>query len=273
MAVISMKSLLEAGVHFGHQVQRWNPKMKKYIFTKRNNIHIIDLQKTVKELKKAYKFLREVSSEGKQVLFVGTKRQIQEIVMQEAQRAGVYYITTRWLGGTLTNYETLRKSIARLNELQKSKDDGILELLPKKEASRREKERIKLDKLLVGIKDMKNLPSAMFLVDPIQEATAVAEAKRLNIPIIAICDTDCDPDKIDYPIPGNDDAMRSVRLFTGLMAEAVIEGRKMKETQDGTAVSVPGVPDDELAKDEELSAAKEKIEVVQEEVKKEDSKE
>ncbi len=223
-----MKSLLEAGVHFGHQVQRWNPKMKKFIFTSRNNIHIIDLQKTVRELKKAYKYVRDISSENKQILFIGTKKQIQDIVKQEAERCQSFYITQRWLGGTMTNFETVRHSISRLRELEKTKEDGILDLLPKKEAAHREKERMKLEKLLCGIKDMLTLPTAVFVVDPIQEATAVAESRRLNIPIVAICDTDCDPDKIDYPIPGNDDAMRSVRLFTSLIAEAVIEGRKLR---------------------------------------------
>jgi len=229
MANISMKALLEAGVHFGHQTRRWNPKMAKYIFGTRNKIHIIDLQKTVKELKKCYKVVRDAVAENRTILFVGTKKQAQTPVKEEAIRCSAFFVSDRWLGGTLTNFETLKKSIARLNELEKMKADGIFSVLSKKEVSMRERERTRLVKSLEGIKDMKKLPGMLFVVDPTEEATAVAEARKLNIPIVAICDTNCNPDLIDHPIPGNDDAIRAVKLFCTLMADAVLEGKGMSQ--------------------------------------------
>lgn len=232
MANISMKALLEAGVHFGHQTRRWNPKMAKYIFGSRNKIHIIDLQKTVKELKKAYKFVRDSVAEGKSILFVGTKKQAQQPLKEEALRCGAFFISDRWLGGTLTNFETIKKSIARLNELDKMKTDGLMAILSKKESSKLEKQRLKLEKSLEGIKAMKELPGLIFIVDPSEEGTAVLEAQKLNIPITAICDTNCDPDIINYPIPGNDDAIRAVKLFCSIVADAVMEGKGINLKQD-----------------------------------------
>ena len=227
MTNISMKSLLEAGVHFGHQTRLWNPKMSKYIYGSRNNIHIIDLSKTVKELKKALKFLRDSAAEGKTVLFVGTTKQSQEAILESATRAQSPYIKERWLGGTLTNFETIKKSIERLKEIERMKAEKILDVLSKKEASRLEKSRQRLEKSLSGIKDMADLPSILFIVDPMSEITAVMEARRLEIPIVAICDTNCDPDLIDHPIPGNDDAVRSVKLFCAYAADAVLEGKSI----------------------------------------------
>ena len=206
--------------------------MAKYIFGNRNKIHIVDLQKTVKELKKAYKFVRDSVAENKSILFVGTKKQAQTPVKEESIRAGAFFISQRWLGGTLTNFETIKRSIARLKELDKMKSDGVMGILSKKEASRLEKERIKMDKSLEGIKDMKKLPDLMFVVDPTEEATAVAEARKLHIPVVAICDTNCDPDSVDYPIPGNDDAIRAVKLFCSIMADAVLEGKGLLAKQD-----------------------------------------
>ena len=232
MSNISMKALLEAGVHFGHQTRRWNPKMAKYIFGNRNKIHIVDLQKTVKELKKAYKFIRDSVAENKTILYVGTKKQAQTPIKEEAIRSGAFFISQRWLGGTLTNFETIKKSIARLRELDKMKADGVFAILSKKESSRLEKERIKMDRSLEGIKEMKKLPNLMFVVDPSEEATAVAEARKLHIPVIAICDTNCDPDSVDYPIPGNDDAIRAVKLFCSIIADAVLEGKGLLLKQD-----------------------------------------
>ena len=226
MAVVSMKQLLEAGVHFGHQTRRWNPKMDEYIFTERNGIHIIDLQKTVKKLDEAYNFIREVSTEGKSVLFVGTKKQAQDSVKEEAVRAGSYFVNARWLGGMLTNFTTIKTRIARLAQLHKMSEDGTFELLPKKEVIKLNLEIERLEKFLGGIKDMKEFPGALFIVDPKKERIAVAEAKNLGIPIVAIVDTNCDPDEIDYVIPGNDDAIRAVKLIAGAMADAVIEGRE-----------------------------------------------
>lgn len=224
MASISMKSLLEAGVHFGHQTRRWNPKMSKYIFGSRNNIHIVDLQKTVKELKKALTFVRDRAAEGETLLFVGTKKQAREAVNQEAIRCAMPFVRDRWLGGTLTNFETVRRSAQRLQELERMKLSGIFSSLTKKEAMRREKDMKRLGKSLDGIKAMESLPHLVFVVDPMQEMTAVMEARRMDIPVVAICDTNCDPDLIDYPIPGNDDAIRSVRLFCKLVADSVLEG-------------------------------------------------
>ena len=226
MAVVSMKQLLEAGVHFGHQTRRWNPKMAQYIFTERNGIYIIDLHKTVKKLEEAYNFVRDLAMDGKNVLFVGTKKQAQESVKDEALRAGAYYVNARWLGGMLTNFTTIRRRIQRLAQLRKMQEDGTFELLPKKEVSKLELEIEKLEKYLGGIKDMKDFPGALFIVDPRKERIAVSEAKKLGIPIVAIVDTNCDPDEIDYVIPGNDDAIRAVKLIAGAMADAVLEGKQ-----------------------------------------------
>ncbi|MBC5580052.1 30S ribosomal protein S2 [Anaerofilum sp. BX8] len=226
MAVVSMKQLLEAGVHFGHQTRRWNPKMKKYIFTERNGIYIIDLQKTVKMLDEAYSFVRDLAAEGGTLLFVGTKKQAQDSIREEAERCGMYYVNARWLGGTLTNFRTIRKRIDRLEQLKKMREDGTFDLLPKKEVVKHELEIEKLEKFLGGVKDMNKLPKAMFIVDPHKERIAVSEARKLHIPIIAIVDTNCDPDEIDHVIPGNDDAIRAVRLISGAMADAVLEGRQ-----------------------------------------------
>ncbi|MEW6623253.1 MAG: 30S ribosomal protein S2 [Bacillota bacterium] len=224
MSVISMKQLLEAGVHFGHQTRRWNPKMATYIFTERNGIYIIDLQKTVKMVEDAYYFLRDVAAEGKKVLFVGTKKQAQESVKEEAERCGMFYVNERWLGGMLTNFQTIRKRVDRLYELEKMEADGTFDLLPKKEVAELVHERDKLQRFLGGIKEMTELPGALFVVDPRKEKIAIAEARRLNIPVVAIVDTNCDPDEVDIVIPGNDDAIRAVKLLTAKMADAVIEG-------------------------------------------------
>lgn len=231
MAVVSMKQLLEAGVHFGHQTRRWNPKMAQYIFTERNGIYIIDLQKTVKKLEEAYNFVRDLSMEGKSVLFVGTKKQAQESVKEEALRAGAYYVNARWLGGMLTNFTTIRRRIQRLAQLRKMQEDGTFELLPKKEVSKLELEIEKLEKYLGGIKDMKEFPGALFIVDPRKERIAVSEAKKLGIPIVAIVDTNCDPDEIDYVIPGNDDAIRAIKLISQTMANAVLEGKQGEQLE------------------------------------------
>jgi small subunit ribosomal protein S2 len=229
MAVVSMKQLLEAGVHFGHQTRRWNPKMGKYIFTERNGIYIIDLQKTVKMMERAYAFVHDLAAAGGTILFVGTKKQAQEAVKEEAIRSNNFYVNHRWLGGALTNFQTIRKRIERLHELERMEADGTFEVLPKKEVILLKKEHAKLEKFLGGIKEMKKLPSALFVVDPRKERIAVAEARKLNIPIISIVDTNCDPDEVDYVIPGNDDAIRAVRLFTGKIADAVLEGRQVEQ--------------------------------------------
>ena len=230
MAVISMKQLLEAGVHFGHQTRRWNPKMAEYIFTERNGIYIIDLQKTVKKLEEAYNFVRDISADGGDVLFVGTKKQAQDSVKEEAIRCGMPYVNARWLGGMLTNFKTIQRRIKRLEQLKAMQEDGTFELLPKKEVVKLELEIEKLEKFMGGITEMKKQPAAMFIVDPRKERIAVAEAHKLGIPIIAIVDTNCDPDEVDYVIPGNDDAIRAVRLIAGAMADAVIEGRQGEDT-------------------------------------------
>ena len=226
MSVVSMKQLLEAGVHFGHQTRRWNPKMAKYIFTERNGIYIIDLQKTVKKLEEAYNYVRDLSVEGKSVLFVGTKKQAQDSVKEEAERAGAYYVNARWLGGMLTNFTTIRTRIERLKQLRAMEEDGTFELLPKKEVVKLNLEIEKLEKFLGGIKDMKEIPGALFIIDPRKERIAVAEAKKLGIPIVAIVDTNCDPDEVDYVIPGNDDAIRAVKLISSAIANAIIEGNE-----------------------------------------------
>jgi len=225
MAAMTMKELLEAGVHFGHQTKRWNPKMQKYIFGERNGIYIIDLQKTLKKFRDAYAFVRDLSAQGGTMLFIGTKKQAQETVFEEAGRCGMYYVNQRWLGGTLTNFATIRKSIARLKKLEEMKETGEFDRLPKKEALELDREREKLEKALVGIKAMDSLPSSVFIIDPRKEKIAVAEAQRLGIPIVAIVDTNCDPTGIDYPIPGNDDAIRAVRLITSRIVDAINEGR------------------------------------------------
>ncbi|MGB9813832.1 MAG: 30S ribosomal protein S2 [Thermovenabulum sp.] len=226
MSIISMKQLLEAGVHFGHQTRRWNPKMKEYIFTERNGIYIIDLQKTVKKLEEAYEFVKNLSAEGGKILFVGTKKQAQESVMEEAKRCDMFYVNQRWLGGMLTNFRTIRRRVERLKELEKMEEEGTFELLPKKEVLNLRKEKERLEKYLGGIKEMNSLPDALFIVDPRKEKIAVSEARKLNIPIVAIVDTNCDPDEVDYVIPGNDDAIRAVKLIAEKIADAVIEGRQ-----------------------------------------------
>ena len=226
MAVISMKQLLEAGVHFGHQTRRWNPKMAPYIFTERNGIYIIDLQKTVRKVDEAYNFVRDLAMEGKSILFVGTKKQAQESIASEAQRCNMYYVNNRWLGGMLTNFRTIRTRIARLNEIDAMEQRGDFDVLPKKEVIQLLGEREKLEKNLGGIRNMKELPGALFVVDPRKEHIAVTEARILGIPIVGIVDTNCDPDEIDYVIPGNDDAIRAVKLIAGKLADAVLEGRQ-----------------------------------------------
>ena len=231
MAVISMKQLLEAGVHFGHQTRRWNTKMAKYIFTERNGIYIIDLQKTVKKVEEAYKFVKEVAETGKPILFVGTKKQAQEAIKEEAERCGMFYVNERWLGGMLTNYKTIQTRIKKLRELEKMEEEGVFNVLPKKEVIKLNAEKEKLEKYLGGIKDMPELPGAIFVVDPRKENIAIQEAHRLGIPVVGIVDTNCDPDELDFPIPGNDDAIRAVKLITGAMATAVIEGRQGAEEE------------------------------------------
>lgn len=231
MSSVSMKGLLEAGVHFGHQKSQWNPKMSKFIFGHRNRVHIIDLAKTVKELKKSCKFIRDILASGSSILFVGTKHQAQEIVKNEAIRCGAHYVVSRWLGGALTNFETIRKNVSRLNELEKMKTEGILDKFPKKEVSVLSKEMKKLSLTLVGIKNMEVLPGVIFVIDPVTEKTVIAEAHRLKIPVVAICDTNSDPDSVDHCIPGNDDAIKSISLLVSIIADAVIEGRAaIKET-------------------------------------------
>lgn len=226
MSIVSMKQLLEAGVHFGHQTRRWNPKMKEYIFTERNGIYIIDLQKTVKKIEEAYEFVKNVASEGGYILFVGTKKQAQESIQEEAVRCGMFYVNQRWLGGMLTNFKTIRKRIDRLHELEKMEEEGLFEVLPKKEVQNLKHEKDRLEKYLGGIKNMTELPNALFIVDPRKERNAILEARKLQIPIVAIVDTNCDPDEVDYVIPGNDDAIRAVKLLTEKMADAVLEGKQ-----------------------------------------------
>ena len=226
MAVVAMKQLLEAGVHFGHQTKRWDPKMAEYIFQARNGIHIIDLQKTSKKIDEAYKFMKDIAEEGKTILFVGTKKQAQECVKDAAIKSNMFYVDQRWLGGMLTNFKTIKTRIARLNKLEEMENDGTFEVLPKKEVAALKNEKEKLEKNLGGIRDMKEMPGAMFVVDPKNERIAVLEAKKLNIPIVGLVDTNCNPEDVDYPIPGNDDAIRAVKLITDVMANAIIEGRQ-----------------------------------------------
>ncbi len=231
MSVISMKQLLEAGVHFGHQTRRWNPKMAKYIFTERNGIYIIDLQKTVKKAEEAYKAMKEIAETGKPILFVGTKKQAQEAIKEEAERCGMFYVNERWLGGMLTNHKTIQTRIKKLRELERMENEGVFDVLPKKEVIKLRAEKEKLEKYLNGMKDMPELPGAMFVVDPRKENIAIQEAHRLGIPVFGIVDTNCDPEELDYAIPGNDDAIRAVKLITGAMANAIIEARQGAEEE------------------------------------------
>lgn len=257
MAAISMKQLLEAGVHFGHQTRRWNPKMEPYIFAERNGIYIIDLQKTVKLVDKAYDFVKEISENGGKIMFVGTKKQAQESITAEAKRCGMYYVSNRWLGGTLTNFKTIKKRLARLHDLYRMEDNGQFDLLPKKEVIKLKAEREKLEKNLGGIKDMKKIPDALYVVDTRKEHLAISEAKKLGIPVIAILDTNCDPDEVDYPIPGNDDAIRAVKLISATMANAVIEGRQGEsfdeEPEQAPAQEEAAASDDSEAAEEPSS--------------------
>jgi len=239
MAVVSMKQLLEAGVHFGHQTRRWNPKMAPYIYTERNGIYIIDLQKTVKKLEEAYSFVRDLSASGQNILFVGTKKQAQDAIKEEAERVNQYYVNARWLGGMLTNFRTMRTRIDRLAQLNKMSEDGTFAMLPKKEVIKHQAEIAKLEKYLGGVKEMKKLPGALFIVDPRKERNAIAEARKLHIPIVAIVDTNCDPDEVDYVIPGNDDAIRAIRLIAATMANAVTEGRQGEENTEAPAQEAP----------------------------------
>ena len=248
MSVVSMKQLLEAGVHFGHQTRRWNPKMAPYIYMERNGIYIIDLQKTVKKLEEAYNFVRETSVNGGSILFVGTKKQAQDAVKEEADRVGMYYVNARWLGGMLTNFKTMRTRIDRLTQLNKMQEDGTFDMLPKKEVIKLTNEIAKLEKYLGGVKDMKRLPGALFIIDPRKERNAIMEARKLHIPIVAIVDTNCDPDEVDYIIPGNDDAIRAIKLIAATMANAVQEGR---QGTDFTPAAVKEVSDEVLVTKEE----------------------
>ena len=243
MSVVSMKQLLEAGVHFGHQTRRWNPKMAEYIYMERNGIYIIDLQKTVKKLEEAYNFVRDIAANGQTILFVGTKKQAAEAVKEEASRVGMYYVNARWLGGMLTNFKTMRTRIDRLAQLKKMQEDGTFDMLPKKEVMKLMGDMEKLEKYLGGVKDMKKLPGALFVIDPRKEHNAIAEARKLHIPIVAIVDTNCDPDEVDYVIPGNDDAIRAIRLISQTMANAVLEGRQGEDAETVEAA--------ETAKEEE----------------------
>ena len=247
MAIVSMKQLLEAGVHFGHQTRRWNPKMAKYIFTERNGIYIIDLQKTVRKLDEAYNYVKELSANGGELLFVGTKKQAQESIRDEATRCGMHYVNARWLGGMLTNFRTIRKRIDRMEQLKTMQENGTFDLLPKKEVIKLQLEMEKLEKYLGGVKNMKKLPQAMFIVDPHKERIAVAEARKLHVPIIAIVDTNCDPDEIDYVIPGNDDAIRAVKLISSAMADAVLEGKQGVQEAEAAAADEAAAAEEENA--------------------------
>ncbi|MBE6952114.1 MAG: 30S ribosomal protein S2 [Ruminococcaceae bacterium] len=242
MAVVSMKSLLEAGVHFGHHTRRWNPKMARYIFTERNGIYIIDLQKTVKKLDEAYYFIRDIAANGESVLFVGTKKQAQDAIKTEAERCGQFYVNTRWLGGMMTNFKTIQKRIERLVQLQTMEADGTFDLLPKKEVIKLRLEIERLEKYLGGIKEMKKLPGAIFVVDPRKERIVIAEARKLGIPIVAIVDTNCDPDEIDFVIPGNDDAIRAIKLISQTMANAILEGKQGESYDENTEAAAEQAP-------------------------------
>ncbi len=249
MAVVSMKQLLEAGVHFGHQTRRWNPKMAEYIYMERNGIYIIDLQKTVKKLEEAYAFVRSLAENGQSILFVGTKKQAQDAVREEASRVGQFYVNARWLGGMLTNFKTMRTRVDRLNQLKRMSEDGTFDMLPKKEVIKLMKEQEKLEKYLGGVKEMKRLPGALFIIDPRKEHNAIAEARKLHIPIVAIVDTNCDPDEVDYVIPGNDDAIRAIRLISAAMANAVQEGRQGLDAEVEASQEAPAAAE-EAAKEE-----------------------
>ena len=251
MSVISMKQLLEAGVHFGHHTRRWNPKMAEYIFTERNGVYIIDLQKTVKKIEEAYNFVRDTAANGGTILFVGTKKQASDAIKEEADRAGCYFVNMRWLGGMLTNFKTIKKSIARLNSLHRMEDDGTFELLPKKEVISLVKEINDLERNLGGIKNMETLPSAMFVVDPKKEKNAVAEARKLGIPVVAIVDTNCDPDEVDYVIPGNDDAIRGIKLILSVMADAILEGKQGEQFTDSASSEAAEATEEAEEKDAE----------------------
>ncbi len=260
MAVVTMKSLLEAGVHFGHQTRRWNPKMASYIFTERNGIHIIDLQQTLTLVNEAYEAVRQVAADGGKVLFVGTKKQAQDAIASEAKRCNQYYVSQRWLGGMLTNFQTIEKSIKRLEALETMSEDGTYDLLPKKEVIQLEHEAERLERFLGGIKDMKGLPDIIFIVDPKKEYIAVNEAHKLNIPIVAIMDTNADPDEADYVIPGNDDAIRSVKLITSIMANAVIEGRQGEQNEGAEDVAEAQVAEDIKEESEDTAETEEAVE-------------
>ena len=249
--VVTMKELLEAGVHFGHQIKRWNPKMKKFIFGERNGIHIIDLQKTAKMLDDACNFIKDISGNGESVLFIGTKKQSQDVILEEARRAQSYFVNQRWLGGVLTNFKTIRQSIEKLKKIEKMKEDGTYELLPKKEVAKLEVERMRLEKNLGGIKEMSTLPGAVFVIDPKKESIAVAEARKLSIPIVALVDTNCDPNQVDHVIPGNDDAIRAIRLITSRVADAVIEGRSIFDKRIQEAVEKEAIEEKIAATEEE----------------------
>jgi len=251
MAVVTMKQLLEAGVHFGHQTKRWNPKMAQYIFGARNNIHIIDLQKTLAKIKEAYKFIRNIVANNQTVLFVGTKRQAQEIIKEEAERCGMFYVNQRWWGGMLTNFSTIRQSVERLKKLEQLQQESESTTLTKKELARVEKEKSKLVKGLSGIRNMEELSGAIFVIDPPQEAIAVSEAVKLEIPVVALVDTNCDPEGINYVIPGNDDAIRSIKLITHLIAEAVIEGKELREKEEVTKEVKEELPKEEIKEEAE----------------------
>lgn len=256
--VIAMKQLLEAGVHFGHQTRRWNPKMAEYIFTERNGIYIIDLQKTVKKVEEAYYFIRDIAANGDDILFVGTKKQAQDSIKEEAERVGMYYVNARWLGGMMTNFKTIQKRIDRLAQINKMEEEGTFDLLPKKEVIKLKAQRDKLEKYLGGIKDMKKLPGALFVVDPRKEHIAITEAKKLGIPVVAIVDTNCDPDDVDYVIPGNDDAIRAVKLIASTMANAIIEGRQGED-----ALPVREEADEETVVEETAEEAEQTEEVAE----------
>ncbi|WP_311492423.1 30S ribosomal protein S2 [uncultured Anaerococcus sp.] len=266
MAVVSMKKLLEAGVHFGHQTRRWNPKMARFIFTERNGIYIVDLQKTANQIEEAYKVMRDIVADGGRVLFVGTKKQAQDSIQSEAKRSGQYYVSHRWLGGMLTNFKTIRKSVEKLQRYERMEEDGTFDLLPKKEVLQYQKEMDKLEKNLGGIKDMEELPDVLFVVDPGEESIAIHEAKILGIPVIAIVDTNCDPDVVDVPIPGNDDAIRAVKLITSIMADAVIEANQGNEfdpsadefeEEETEEVAEVEVEEENLSEEDLAEAAKE----------------
>lgn len=268
MSVVTMKSLLESGVHFGHQTKRWDPRMKKYIFTARNGIHIIDLQKTVVAIKEAYEVVRKQVKDGKSVLFVGTKKQAQQAIEREAKRCGMYYVNNRWLGGMLTNFKTIKKSIHRLKKIEKMEIDGTFESLTKKEVSKLNKERAKLEKNLGGIKEMKDIPGVIFIIDTRKEGIAVAEANRMGIPVIAVVDTNCDPTNIDYPVPGNDDAIRAITLFTQIIANAVIDAdnevgieiiENLQEEENTQAEESPVVAEEPAAAEEPVAAEKPEV--------------